>query len=83
MAKPSEDMKNKIKATGLMTPEDVETVALAFEANYIFNQEPPQQIVDIMFEVFFTGMITGRDLGKSVTGCGPTRCATCDGRCGK
>jgi len=79
MAKPSEAMKKRIKATGKLSPDAVEWYANAFEANYSFNQQPAQSVVDAMFEVFVSGALAS----ASMPGCGPVRCATCDGRCGK
>jgi hypothetical protein len=78
MAKPSEDMKDKLKATEILPPAEVDTLSTVFEKNYIFNREPPGDVVDVMFEVFFTGYVAGRQ-----PVCGPVRCAACDGKCGK
>jgi hypothetical protein len=76
-------MKDMIVSNNLYLSENIEQMANDFEQAYTFNQEPPQNIVDIMFEVFVSGILVGRGERYSFTGCATSRCSSCTGSCGK
>jgi heterodisulfide reductase subunit C len=82
MSKPSDKMKQRIVGSNLYLLNEIDKMADLFDQAYSFNQEPAQEIVDIMFEVYISGILTGRQL-SNLQGCGTTRCATCTGSCGK
>jgi hypothetical protein len=81
MAKPSQKMIDMIVGQNLYLSNEIDEMANSFDKAYTFNQEPPQHIIDIMFEVFVSGILTGRS--EQFKGCGPKRCADCKGQCGK
>lgn len=89
MAKPSQKMLDHLKVNLPDLAADLPALVDSFEESYKFNQEPPQSIVDTMFDVFIVGYVRGvvNTQGSLVApSCGPgpsDRCATCTGKCGK
>jgi hypothetical protein len=87
VAKPSRELIEKLKVNLPYMAGELDGMADEFDEAYTFSEEPPQKVVDVMFDVYVSGAIGERvRIAEKQSGCGPgpgDRCATCTGKCGK
>jgi len=84
MAKPTNLLLETLKVRVPNMAEELDGLVSFFEKSYQFRPGSTQDEIDDAFAAFFVGATHMKTLEKLRNmGCGPVRCATCDGKCGK
>lgn len=84
MAKPTNLLVDILRARVPTMASEMEGLVSVFDKNVTFAQGSSQDDVDEAFKNFFVRAAHMKSLETLRNmGCGPSRCATCDGSCGK